>query len=109
MTLATNVPLTVQPDAAQRVAELGLQAELDRMLEHVRQTVPCVQRIDIWLQPPYDTGPDPAVIIEVYQSEPGRWQYSDWEKWRDWLLETFSPDVWRHFAMWPVHDPNHAR
>jgi hypothetical protein len=108
MATTTNVPLTIHTNAAQRVAELGMHAELERMVEHIRQTIPCLQRIDIWLQPPYDTGDDPGIIIHVYQSEPDRWEYGDWEKWRDWVIETFSPDVWRHFTMWTVHEPSHA-
>lgn len=35
-----SVPITITPEAAARVAKLGMQAELERMLEHTRQTVP---------------------------------------------------------------------
>ncbi len=37
---ATTFPVSITPEAAARVAELGMQAELERMLEHTRQTVP---------------------------------------------------------------------
>ena len=34
MSAPATVPVTITPEAAARVAELGLQAELERMVEH---------------------------------------------------------------------------
>src|SRR5262245_31410128 len=97
MAAVTTVPLTITPEAEAHVAQLGFQAEMERMLEYTRQTVPDLQRIDIWLQPPYDTGDDPGVILEITRGGPDEPDDSNWEQWRDWVIATFSPEVWRQF------------
>lgn len=37
---STNVPVTIRPDAAARIAELGMQTQLQQMIEHAGQVVP---------------------------------------------------------------------
>jgi hypothetical protein len=104
-----TVPLTIDPEAAARVAELGMQAELEQMLEHARRTIPGLQRLDVVLDPPYDTGDEPAVVIEALRdpatrAEPDQtwWHYSGWE------ITTFPPDVCRHFSLLILYGSNHA-
>lgn len=109
MNAATAIPLTVTSDAAARIAELGMQTEFEQMLEHARQTIQGLQRFEVILVPPHDTGDDPGVVIEAIR--PAVSLPTDAEarhEWRDWLLETFSPDVWRHFVLWTLDGTNHV-
>jgi hypothetical protein len=109
MSTATTVPVSITPVAAARVAELGMQAELDRMLEHTRQTVAGLLRIEVVLAPPYDTGDEDGITIEAFKKEP--YDPSDrtqWD-WGTWLVDNFHPDVWRHFAMLIIYLAADAR
>jgi hypothetical protein len=109
MSAVTTIPLTVDPEAADHIARLGMQAEFDRMIEHTRQTVPGLRRIHVWLQPPYDTGDDPGVIIEIIRNDPFQLDDPTRKQWYDWLIETFSPDVLRHFTRFTAYEePNHV-
>ena len=108
MTPATNVPVTIQPDAAQHVAELGMQAELERMLEHAQRTIPGLVRIDVWLQPEYDTGGGPCVILDFYRNDPFRLDDPTDDQWLDWRINTFSPDVLGHFSTMTTYETPHA-
>jgi hypothetical protein len=46
MTTSTTAPVTVTPEAAARIAELGLQAAVDRMIQYVRGNLPELTRIE---------------------------------------------------------------
>ena len=105
----TTIPVTVDAEASVHVAELGMQRELDAMLEFLRQNVPDLHRIDVTLQPPYDTGDDPGVIIEITRDDPHGEGDRIRKSWRDWKIDTYSPDIWRHFALFEVPGESHAR
>ncbi len=109
MSAPTTIPVMVEPEAAERVAELGLQAEFARMLEHARQTIPGLRRIDVALVPAYDTGDDPGIFMDAVrdasffaENDPIR------HRWREWVLSAFPPDVHRHFTLWDAYESNHA-
>jgi hypothetical protein len=95
----TTIPVTVTPEATAHVAELGMEKELDQMLEHARQTIPGLQRLDVWLAPPYDTGDEDSVIIGITRAFSSRVENDPtWDQWRDWKIQTFPPEVCIHFA-----------
>jgi hypothetical protein len=109
MNPTTNVPLTVTPEAAARVAELGMQRELEEMLERARQSVPDLRAIDVQLWGPYDEGDEPRVVIlatkasrilpyDPTENELGRWE-----------VTTFPPDVCRHFVMLIMYETGDGR
>src|SRR4051794_24974808 len=60
MSSTVDGPVTVSPEAAARVAELGLQREFEQIVEHTRQTIPGLRRLEVTLAPAHDTGDDPA-------------------------------------------------
>jgi len=109
MVAPTTIPLTVDPEAAELVAELGMQAELECMLDQARQMIPGLRRIHVEFAPPYDTGPDPSVLIMAYR-DPSLHRPDDqtWNQYSRWKTTTFSPDVFRHFTLLIRDDPNHA-
>src|SRR5262249_22295322 len=96
----SSVPVTISQEAAEHIAQLGMQAEFERMLEHARKNAPHVQRIEVWLQPPYDTGNEDQVLLEVYQ-DPAYFGKcgKKWDWWGNWVTSTFHPDVYRHFTL----------
>lgn len=108
MVTALIVPVTITPEAAERVAELGMQTELERMLEHTKQAVDGLLRIDVNLAPPYDTGDEPGILIEPVSCKSFRLGDAADRAWGEWKIDTFPPDVCRHFAMLPCWENNHA-
>src|SRR4051794_5189353 len=109
MSSTVDGPVTISPEATARVAELGLQREFEQIVEHTRRSIPGLQRIEVTLAPAHDTGGDPRVILDAFLS--GRESLVDptFNRWRDWVLATFPPDVWRHFMLLTVDGPGDGR
>lgn len=100
----TTIPITIAPEAAARVAELGMQRELEKMLDFLRQEVSGVLSVDVQLALPYDTGDETSVLLEVPLDRPfsdasGRRQI------RDWMVEALAPAVNRYFTILTVPSP----
>jgi hypothetical protein len=72
MATVATVPVTISPEAALRIQQLGRQREVERMLEHARQTVPGLLGLDVQLVEPYDLGGEDHVLIWVKKPEPPR-------------------------------------
>jgi hypothetical protein len=108
MAAPTTVLVTVSPEAAARVAELGMQAELDRMIEHTRQTVLSLRRIDVVIEPVYDTHDETGIRIEAVQAgaypDDGS---TEWE-WHEWLVAAFPPHVYSNFAVLVRYEDAHG-
>jgi hypothetical protein len=102
------VPLTVEPEAAALVAELGLQAPLEQMLEHARRTITGLQSLQVKFGPAYDTGEE-RIIIEAVRDPASRDSTAwTWEQFSRWKLSAFSPDVYRHFTLLDEYGTIHA-
>jgi hypothetical protein len=99
MALTTTVPTTITPEAADRIAELGYQREFEQMLEQTRQIVPGLRSIAVKLVLPYDTGDETGIRIEAFTSPPSSPDNSIWNRWSNWKITHFPPDVFRHFQL----------
>jgi hypothetical protein len=66
----TTIPVTITPEAAARVAELGMQRELERMLEHALRSVPGLRSVEVKLELPYDTDVETSITIQVLVDHP---------------------------------------
>jgi hypothetical protein len=105
----TTVPTTITDEAAELIAELGLQAELERMLEQARQTIPRLQRLTVEYRHPYDTGIEPGVLINAYCIPPAE-SAADrtWQQYSYWIIDTFPPEVFSRFTLLLRDDTDHA-
>ncbi len=80
------------------VAENGLQAPLQKMLDHIPLHMPLVRAIHIFLQPPYDMD-EPSVILDVKRDRPtGEYDGVEWN-WGRWVGQNFPPEEWQHFCL----------
>lgn len=102
MTRTTTVPLTVTPEAAAHVAQLGLHEEFEQMLEHTRQAVPGLRSIQVKLEYNPETEDQPAVVIWSSMEDRGLDYDPTAEQWSRWEIETFPPEVCIHFVMVPI-------
>src|SRR5262249_20382951 len=109
MSAPATVPVTITPEAADRVAELGMQAELEQRVEHARQTIPGLRRIDVTLTSPYDDRPEPGIDIEAYTERPFVEGDRTWSDWGRWKVTTFPPEVCEHFVLMLYNGPDNAR
>src|SRR5438067_8620932 len=103
----TTIPVAITPEAAARVAELGMQAELERMLEHTRRTVPGLRSIEVQLALPYDTGDESSIVIEATMDDPRLAHDPTDTEWGKWKVRTFPPEVCQYFVMMSVYGPAH--
>ncbi len=99
MSAPATVPVTITPEAAARVAELGMQGELERMIKHARECVAGLRRVEVILEPPYDTGDDPYLTIQAFRPLTARWDDPVRQEWGRWKVTTFAPEVARHVTL----------
>jgi hypothetical protein len=108
MSTVTPIPVLVSHDAAARVGELGMRAELDQMLAHTRQVVPGLRKIEVTLALPYDAGCEPELSITAHSDQPFRdGDRTSWN-WGEWQVDTFPPQVWQHFSFHILYGPDDA-
>jgi hypothetical protein len=100
MSPPATIPVTFTAQATARIGELGMQAEVERMLEYARHNIPDLVRIKVGLNERYDDDSPPGVAIDAYSRRP----YDpddriDSELCR-WMVKTFPPEVLEHIHMW---------
>ena len=99
MASVTTVPVTVTPDAAARIADLGMQSEFEQMVEHARQVVPYLRSIRVTLEHDPEGEDEPGIVIWSHREDTD-WEKdtSDWDNSR-WKVTTFPPEVCIQFSM----------
>jgi len=106
MSTKTDIPVTITPEAAAFVAELGLQQEFEQMIEQARQTIPGVVsiRADYYSGYGVDT---PGIDIEATVSDfkAAREGRGVWGVWR---LTAFPPQVGQYFVLNLAEDSTNA-
>ena len=104
-----TIPVTVTPEAAERVAELGMQAELQQMLDHTLRTVPNLRSVEVLLALPYDTGDETSITLQALVDHPNPVKDRTELEWDAWQLAAFPPDVCWFFRLMTVYGPPHGR
>ena len=109
MNATASIPVTISPEAAAAIAELSMQAELQRMIDHALQTIPGLERIDVALEPHYDTGDETKVLLRVLR-DPATWVPNDpfRAQWLDWEVKTFPADALWHLGLLVSYGKNNA-
>jgi hypothetical protein len=109
MNASTDVPVTITPEAAVRLDELGMHKELEQMIAHAREVVPGLAAIEVEIAERYDTGGEPGINITAYSDQvflPG--DSTSWDLIR-WDVETFPPQVLEHLCILLSPGKPHAR
>jgi hypothetical protein len=99
----TTIPITVEPEAAARIAELGFQDQVDRMLDYARRNLPQVQRIEIGMNYRYDEDSPDGVCIEIHLERPRDEENRLWWQLTRDIVELFPPEVLEHLHMSLCH------
>jgi hypothetical protein len=99
MNASTDVPLTITPEAAARIAELGMQKELEQMIEHVREVVPNLAAIEVTIAECYDTRDEPGISIVAYSDRAFAPEANTSWDLIGWAVDTFPPQVLEHLCI----------
>jgi hypothetical protein len=94
----TTIPITVTPEAADRIAELGFHQQVVQMVDHARR-LPDVIRIEVVLNERYDLGGEPGVAVMACSTrvfDPN--DTTQWDLAR-WAVTTFQPEVLEHLLV----------
>ncbi len=92
MPTVATIPVTIQPDAAAFLAEIGMERELAMILEHAKATIPHLRALDVVLHDFPETGP-PGLTIDAHRDPlPEGHDRAD-SVFGRWMVETFHPDV----------------
>ncbi len=85
-----------------------MQRPFQQMLDHALQTIPGLQSLQVALQPPYDVGGGPCVLIEGIRDNPHRNDDPVDREFAFWQARQFPPEVFQHFTLLTYYGPNHA-
>ena len=97
----TMIPVVVTEEAGRRVALLGMQGELDAMLEWTRDNVPDIRAICV--KPGVSRGELLANLVVImahraWDDEHPPTDLIEWD-WAGWKAQTFPPRVCLNFIM----------
>jgi hypothetical protein len=108
MSASTAIPVDVTPEAAARIAELGMQTQLNQMIEHVRQAVPDLRRIEVVLYHRYDLEDTAGISVNAFTSLPLVPDETTEREIDLWAVSTFPPEVLEHFVICVRHGSVYA-
>jgi hypothetical protein len=94
-----TIPVNVTPDAAARLAELGLQAEVEQMINHAQDHLPDVVRIEVMLNERADPGIQFGISVEAYGTRPFNPSDHITGDLARWQVATFAPMVLEHLNL----------
>lgn len=111
MATNTQIPVTFTPEASERIAELGLKAEVQEMIEHTKQAIPDAVGINVEHWYDYESGGPPQLTIIAWK--PGVSQslddYAPQDEWSLWLIGHFPPAVSRWVSFDLLFQDEHGR
>jgi hypothetical protein len=104
---STTVPVHETPEAAARLADLGLRVQAEQMIEHARK-LPGVLRVEVVLNERHDMGGEPGVAIEAYSDRPFDPAERTAGAVARWAVTTFPPEVLEHLHISWVPGAGHV-
>jgi hypothetical protein len=102
-------PVTVSPDAAARLAELGFQRHADDLIEQAIRILPGLQSLNLTLVPSYEMDDIPWFILECHGDRPESGARDALVALYTWRAENMPFEVGRHFMVsWVGPGETHA-
>jgi len=109
MATAAEIPILVASDAAERIRALDMQREFETMLEYTQRSIPGLRAIEVTPYFDPDEPAGPRLVITVYKELPDSEDDPARRQWDAWAIRTFSPDVFRWFALDVDYRTDHVR
>jgi hypothetical protein len=98
MSATKSVPVTVTDEAKAYVAEVGMQTEFEKILDHALRTTPGLRSVEVILMPAYDTKYPWVSIGAVRDMVPMDVLDPTDSDFSGWMSSTFPPEVWMRFG-----------
>src|SRR5438876_674217 len=99
MSTSISVPVSVTPEAAARIAKLGIPSDVDRMIDYARRNLPDLDRIEVELYDRYELGDEPGLSIDAYGRRPFEPVDPPDRDLDRWMVTEFPPEVLEHIIM----------
>jgi hypothetical protein len=102
MSTSTTIPVTVEPEAATLIDALGLEQPLREMIEHSKQAIPSLRRIEVEYGYKVDDPENPTIVIYLMVDPPGHPVDLDRPIRNDlvrWFLRSYPGEVARYFVL----------
>jgi len=111
MATTTEIPVHFTPEAVARIAQLGIEREVQLMIEHTRQSISGLESIDVET---WDDESEPGEShLTINAWRPGTSKslldYAPKDEWVRWFLDTFPPDVLRWLSFDLYFREEHGR
>jgi hypothetical protein len=108
-TTPAQVPVTITPEVRAYVAELGMEAEFEQMLDYVLHHVADMQSLHISLAEPYDSGDVPCVLFDAHLMRAEPVFDGTQRHWHEWFRSHFPQKALGRFhLMFVPPGPDHA-
>jgi hypothetical protein len=105
MAATLPVPVSVTPEAADWVAELGIQEAADRILAETVRMLPGLKSLRMIAEPTYDASDHPFwLVLECHGERPEEEVEGAILDWLTWRAENLSMEVGQHFMLNWVND-----
>ncbi len=95
MSSASTIPVEITPETAARAEQLGIRRQLEEILEYTRQNVADLRSVAVTLYHDREEPGEPHLSLECWRDGPSRVDEEAWERWTDWLIRHYPPDVVR--------------
>lgn len=99
MATSTVVPTIVSSAAKARIAELGFNAQVERMIDYARANLPRLLRIEVMLNERDDEESPPGVAVAAYSQEGAASAGRVFGDLASWATAEFPPEVLEHLHL----------
>jgi hypothetical protein len=92
------------------VKELGMERELEALLEHAKQTVQDLYSLEVTSFEDFDEpGEPPRLVITACRDVVGTADDPTWSQWAEWFVRAYPSDVIRWFGFEVSYRKPHGR
>jgi hypothetical protein len=99
-----SVSVTISPDAAARLAELGFEKDFDQAVAQALSLLPGLRSLHLTLMPSYEMDDIPWLVLECYGDRSEQEARPGLIAWYTWRADNLPLDVGRHFMLSWIHD-----
>ena len=99
MNAIETIPVTITPEAAARIETLGFQAEVERMIDHAKQTLPQIRHMEVILYERYGDSDELGLSVDVYSDHPFNPEEHISSELASRMVGLFPPEVLQHMTM----------
>ena len=106
MATSTTIPVTIDPEAAALITFLGLEQPYREMVEHAKQTIPNLRRIEVEYGHKVEDPENPTInLFLIRGASNGLEDLSNEERqWDFWVSQAYPPDVFRRLISFVMDD-----